>query len=96
MHVLKSTAAIEQFLNTTSDPELRTLMLNRVQALSEYVDDLGELAHFIVVETAEELRSLNLPEIIEVREDHKHWTELVYVLSDDGFGLQVFVRRGLV
>lgn len=96
MHVLKSTAAIEQFLHTTADPELRTLMLNRVQALSEYDDDLGELAHFIVVETAEELQSLNLPEIIEIREDHKHWTELVYVLSDDGFGLQVFVRRGLV
>lgn len=71
-------------------------MLNRVQALSEYDDDLGELAHFYVVETAEELRSLNLPEIIEVREDHKHWTELVYVLSDDGFGLEVFVRRGLI
>lgn len=96
MHVLKSTAAIEQFLRTTPDPELRGLLADRVQALSEYDDDLGELAHFIVVETAEELRSLNLPEIIEIREDHKHWTELVYVLSDDGFGLEVFVRRGLV
>ena len=96
MHVLKSTAAIEQFLRTTPDPELRGLLADRVQALSEYDDDLGELAHFIVVETAEELRSLNLPEIIEIREDHKHWTELVYVLSDDGFGLQIFVRRGLV
>lgn len=97
MHVLKSTAAIEQFLQTTPDPELRGLLADRVQALSEYNDfDLGDLAHFYVVETVEELRSLNLPDIVEVREDHKHWTELVYVLSDDGFGLEVFVRRGLV
>ncbi len=96
MHVLKSTAAIEQFLRTTPDPELRGLLADRFQALSEYDDDLGELTHFIVVETVEELRGLNLPEVIEVREDHKNWTELVYVLSDDGFGIQVFVRRGLV
>lgn len=97
MHVLKSSAAIEQFLETTPDPELRGLLADRVQALREYDDyDLGELAHFYVVETVEELRSLNLPSVYEIREDHKHWTELVYVLSDDGFGLQVFVRRGLV
>ena len=97
MHALKTTAAMEQFLHTTPDPELRTLMLDRVQALSEYDDyDLGDLAHFYVVETADELRSLNLPEIVEVRADHKDWTELVYVLSDDGFGLEVFVRKGLV
>ena len=97
MHVLKSTAAIEQFLRTTPDPELRGLLADRVQALSEYDDyDLGELAHFYVVETAEELRGLNLPDTVEVRADHKDWTELVYVLSDDGFGLEVFVRRGLI
>ena len=97
MHALKTAAAMEQYLNTTPDPELRSLMLDRVQALSEYDDyDLGDLAHFYVVETADELRSLNLPEIVEVRADHKDWTELVYVLSDDGFGLEVFVRKGLV
>ena len=94
MHVMKDAAAVEHFINTTPDPELRTLLVERVQALSEYDDyDLGELAHFYVVHTAEELRSLNLPETIEVRADHSHWTELVYVLSDDGFGLEVFVRK---
>ncbi len=88
---------MEQFLHTTPDLELRGLLADRVQALSEYDDcDLGDLAHFYVVETAEELRSLSLPETVEVRADHRDWTELVYVLSDDGFGLEVFVRRGLV
>lgn len=97
MHALKTAAAMEQFLHTTPDPELRGLLADRVQALSEYDDyDLGELAHFYVVETAEELRSLNLPETVEVRADHRDWTELVYVLSDDGFGLEVFVRKGLI
>jgi hypothetical protein len=97
MHALKTAAAMEQFLHTTPDPELRGLLADRVQALSEYDDyDLGELIHFYVVETAEELQSLNLPEIVEVRADYAHWTELVYVLSDDGFGLEVFVRKGLI
>lgn len=93
MHVLKSTAAIEQFLRTTPDPELRGLLADRVQALSEYDDGI---AHFYVIETAEELKSLNLPPVYEIREDHTDWTELVYVISDDGFGLEVFVRRGLI
>jgi hypothetical protein len=96
MHVLKTAAAMEQFLHTTPDPELRGLLADRVQALSDDDFDLSELVHFYVVETAEELRSLNLPEIVEVRADYTHWTELVYVLSDDGFGLEVFVRKGLI
>lgn len=93
MHVLKSTAAIEQFLRTTPDPELRGLLADRVQALSEYDDGI---AHFYVIETAEELKYLNLPPVYEIREDHQDWTELVYVISDDGFGLEVFVRKGLI
>lgn len=96
MTVLKNTAAIEQYLNTTTDPELRKLLTDRVQALREYDCELSEIAHFYVVETADELASLNLPDLYEIREDHDHWTELVYVLSDDGFGLQVFVRKGLI
>ena len=97
MHTMKDGASVREYLNATSDPELKRLLAERVQALSEYHDyDLGELAHFYVVETPEELQSLNLPEIVEVRADHTDWTELVYVLSDDGFGLQVFVRRGLI
>lgn len=94
MEILKDGAAVEQYLNNTPDTEIRRLIADRVQALSEF--DLGELAHFYVVETAEELKSLDLPPIYEIREDHKDWTELVYVISDDGFGLEVFVRKGLI
>lgn len=95
MPILKNTAAIKQYLNITPDPELRGLLADRVQALSEF-DDISEIAHFYMVETAEELKSLNLPSIYEIREDHTDWTELVYVISDDGFGLEVFVRKGLI
>jgi hypothetical protein len=95
MPVLKNAAAIEQYLQTTPDTELRRLIADRVQALSNY-EDISEIAHFYVVETAEELKTLNLPSIYEIREDHKDWTELVYVISDDGFGLEVFVRKGLI
>jgi hypothetical protein len=94
MEILKDGAAVEQYLNTTPDPELRGLLAERVQALSDY--ELSEIVHFYVVETADELVSLNLPDLYEIREDHEQWTELVYVLSDDGFGLQVYVRKGLI
>jgi hypothetical protein len=95
MEILKDGPAVEQYLNTTPDPELRGLLADRVQALSES-DDISEIAHLYVVETAEELKTLDLPPIYEIREDHTDWTELVYVLSDDGFGLEVFVRKGLI
>ncbi len=94
MEILKDGPEVEQYLNTTPDPELRGLLVERVQALSDY--ELGEIAHFYVVETADELASLNLPDLYEIREDYEQWTELVYVLSDDGFGLQVYVRKGLI
>jgi len=94
MDILKDGAAVEQYLNTTTDPELRGLLADRVQALSDY--ELSEIVHFYVVETADELVSLNLPDLYEIREDYEQWTELVYVLCDDGFGLQVYVRKGLI
>ena len=97
MEILKGITAVKLYLQTTPDPELQSLLAERVQALSEYDDyELGELAHFYVIETAEELKSLNLPPVYEIREDHQDWTELVYVISDDGFGLEVFVRKGLI
>ncbi len=97
MHAMKDGAAVEQYMNDTPDPELRGLIAERVQEFSEYDDyELGELAHFYVVESIEELFSLKLPERYELRADHERWTELVYVLSDDGFGLQVYVRKGLI
>ena len=95
MEILKDGPAVEQYLNTTPDPELRGLLAERVQALSDY-EDISEIAHFYVVETADELASLDLPDLYEIREDYEKWTELVYVLSDDGFGLQVYVRKGLI
>lgn len=96
IEILKGITAVKLYLQTTPDPELQSLLADRVQVLSEYDDDLGELVHFYVIETAEELKTLNLPPVYEIREDHTDWTELVYVISDDGFGLEVFVRRGLI
>lgn len=93
MEILKDSAAVKRYLQTTPDPEINSLLAERVQALSEYDDGI---AHFYVIETVEELKSLNLPPIYEIREDHQYWTELVYVISDDGFGLEVFVRKGLI
>jgi hypothetical protein len=42
-----------------------------------------------VVESEADLQML--PEHLECREEHQGWTELVFVLLDDGSGLEVFV-----
>ncbi len=97
MHILKDQVSVKKYLNELPDTELKGLIASKLNELSGYDDyELCQLVHFYVVETADELASLNLPDQYEIREDHTHWTELVYVLSDDGFGLQVYVRKGLI
>lgn len=66
MEILKGGAAVKLYLQTTTEPELRSLLVDRVQALSEYDDgiaDLGQLVHFYVMETVKDLKNLNLPPV---------------------------------
>lgn len=55
--------------------------------------EIHEIVQFWVVECESDL--LMLPEHPECKEDHQGWTELVYVLLDDGFGIEVFVPEHL-
>lgn len=72
--------------------ELQFLILQRFSDLSD--ESLEEVAHFYVVECAADLDTL--PQLPEFKTEHLHWIEYVYVISDDGFGLEVFVPKGLI
>ena len=89
MQIYASSQAIEQACQSLSDLTLRKLFQERYDQLKSDDYEIHELVHFWVVESVEDL--LKLPLIPECKEEHPGWTELVYVLLDDGFGLEVFV-----
>lgn len=83
------------------DAELRRLLQQRVDALQAFDDyDLADLVTFIVVEPADSLQDLDaqlgfsaLGTPFELLEEHPGYYEMVFVVSDDGFGIEVFVPK---
>ena len=53
---IRDSAAMQRALSGPLDPDLKTILLNRLDLLSECSDfDLSELAHFIVVEPGDSI-----------------------------------------
>ena len=110
---IKSTADMARALSLPIDAELKRLLaLRRDQLLAHDGYDLGELAHFVVVEPLDTLATIegvvgvplstNLvdgscndePDFtanFEFVAHHGQWFEAVMILSDDGFGVVLFV-----
>ena len=93
MQIYASSHAIEQACETLPDQTLRKLFQERYLQLKSDEYEIHELVHFWLVESVEDLEML--PQTPECKEEHHGWTELVYVLLDDGFGLEVFVPKHL-
>ena len=92
MRIFKTRQQLEGFIGTCADEELRSLLQQRLEELADY--QLHEVGYFYIVEDANDL--VTLPQLPEVREEFTNWVELVYVISDDGFGLEVFIPKGLI
>ena len=96
MRLLRESASIQDAARSTTHPELRELIEGHIDRVSEYDDyQLDELLHVIVVEPADCYAQLkpfigSTPEVVQ---EHTDWYELVYVISDDGFGVVVFVPK---
>ena len=110
---IKSTTDMARALSLPIDAELKRLLaLRRDQLLAHYGYDLGELAHFVVVEPLDTLAAIegvvgvplatNLVDgsnygdpsftaNFEYVARHGTWFEAVMILSDDGFGVVLFV-----
>ena len=88
MQIFESSQDIEQTCETLADQDLRKLFQERYEQLKNDDYEIHELVHFWVVESVEDL--LKRPPLTECKEEHPGWIELVYVLLDDGFGLEVF------
>lgn len=90
-------------ITAISDPQLHSLIKKCVASLSGFDDlDLSELVTFIVVEPGDALETIDaalgfaiLSRPFELLADHPGWYEVVFVLSDDGYGVEVFVPKAL-
>jgi len=97
MLILRDRASIAQL----TDLEVRALIEQRIQALSEFDDcALDEMVIFIVVEPGDTLEVVSahlgfpiLGRRFELMEEHATYYEIVYVHSDDGFGIEVFISK---
>jgi len=94
MHTITSSVAMAAFLAQPLDPTLRRILTDRVEQLAEYDGyDLGELAHFLLVQPGDTLEAIEAalgfslttydPETVT---EHGGWVEAIFVVSDDGFG----------
>ncbi|KMS52922.1 hypothetical protein V474_23495 [Novosphingobium barchaimii LL02] len=105
MIVIRTYAALSDVSAVLEGNEVHGLLEAHVERLSVYADfDLTDLAMFAVVMPGDTLDSIEddlgrsliddagafnqPPEIIQ---RHQRWFELAFILSDDGFGLILFV-----
>lgn len=96
---IRSSADMARTLAGGLDPPLRQLLTLRRDQLTEYEGyDLGELVHIIVAQPGDTLTTIEteagLPvdfSSFEYVERRCGWLEAVLILSDDGFGVVLFV-----
>ena len=113
MITIRDSQTMEFALSCPLDPQLRRLLLKRLDMLAEFSDfDLSELAHFVIVEPGDTLATIEAelgfspfvnfvdgaryphPDFTPSWEwliDHGNWFELVFALSDGGFGINLLV-----
>ncbi len=98
---IRSSADMARALEGPLDARLRGLLEQRRDQLMEHEGyDLGELAHFIVVQRGDTRESVEAEAgiplstedgpLFEFVERHGSWLEAVVILSDDGFGVALF------
>ena len=102
MRKIDSSAAMARALDSPIDQDLKRLLALRHDQLLADTDgayDLGALVHIIVVEpndtVAEIETAAGYPVVtdpaFEWVQQHSGWFEAVTILSDDGFGIALFV-----
>lgn len=97
---IRSSADMEAALGSLLDPVLRALLIERRNQLVEDTGlDLADLVHVIVAQRGDTLAAVEAEAGVPLAEDppfewvqrHGRWLEAVVILSDDGFGVALFV-----
>ncbi|MCP3735832.1 hypothetical protein M9979_13205 [Sphingomonas sp. RP10(2022)] len=97
---IRSSADMEEALGSLLDPALRALLTERRDQLVENTGlDLADLVHIVVAQRGDTLAAVEAEAGVPIAEDlpfewvqrHGRWLEAVVILSDDGFGVALFV-----
>lgn len=105
---ITTSIAMQQAIDAAIDDALRALLTSRMEQLDAIDDyELGELAHFFVVEQGDDADDIAPDPTIgfdgvhygdpcflpawEAIERHGDWFELTFILSDDGFGHVILI-----
>lgn len=99
MHCLCDATTFENFTAHSPSPTLIPLLQARLDELMpESEDPFQELVHFYVLAPGDNASALKeapgidlLTAPIELASAHVDWFELTVILSDDGFGLVIYV-----
>lgn len=105
MHIIRTAEALARALDSPLDPELLSILRRQAACLSGYVDfALEDLARILVIEAGERLADAGEPQVGERGGRfllppefvcrHARWIEVVFILSDDGFGEVLLVEQG--
>lgn len=100
MKVFRDTAAIRAAVTAFDDPSLGALIANRIDELSEYGDNLGDLVNIFVIEPGDSMPDIDsalgfslVDRPVDAIDSHPVCYELTYVLGQDGFGLVVYMPK---
>lgn len=97
MYIIRSADEMARYLTSQLDPDLSCLLIAKCNELSDYDGyELGNLASFLIIQpgdTLEEVEAclgftLSDP---EYKKRKGGWTEMAFVLSDDGYGWMIYL-----
>ena len=105
MQIIRTAEAFARLLATHPNTELRALLQAQADRLAEYADyDMEELAMFAILQSGDDLNRIDaalgwslldsegsFSHPVELINRHSGWYEAPFILSDDGFGLVLFV-----
>lgn len=101
MHIHRDSVSIFGAHASALGSELGELIGRRIEELAEYAEaDLAALINILVLEPSDDLATVNaelgfalLSRQCDAIESHPAWFELTLVLSDDGFGVVIYVPK---
>ncbi|HKX77710.1 MAG TPA: hypothetical protein VJM34_04240 [Novosphingobium sp.] len=103
MHLIRTAEEMARALDSPLDAELKCLLLAHAERLEEF-GGIDGLAEFLIVEAGDALADVEAAYSTRLVVDgsfafaaelvisHAQWFEVVWIISDDGFGLVLFVQ----
>lgn len=105
MLVIRTAEELARALTSSLDPTLRARLAAQCVYLADYLDDYAfeELGLFLIIQLGDQLEDLNAAGGVRLVRDgafafdvetasrYDLWSELLFVVSDDGFGVVLYV-----